>query len=524
MLSVSTNIGRKLGSYTCQIFWKGDPGIENFIIRFTSEDMMKKWAQQIEAQRRRFRERARNSDGSRTGGTSQTEFEFMRNQPNLENPYARPGEDDEDDSETLVGSNAPSWVGPGQPYSNGHSDLSQSRNASNTSLRSRSTTSESTGPPPSAAAQSRAQPPRMPSGSFTNQPSLSLRTRNLQALASPAERFGGDSYFSPAPESPMTASSSRTSSSSNMYPFPRQPLPQNGYYEEGHGGTRFTAPAMGRPPPTQRDTNGSISGGYPGAPAQRPGPRAGGAAGMHSAQQLPMAAHRNRSASSPDIHNAQRAGPTGPQPPVPAMPANYQGFTHSAVPRSQTNSPNGVPSRSPPGPSSGYGGTSPISQHPYDPVARPDLRGAQYPSSRTITPVPRTGGTPVPPPSTGTPLPADVQPPTQLKVKVHAPSAAQVLTLVVPMNISYQTLKDRIDAKLQRSTNLTLGTVNGGTGVVPSKDNVVKLKYLDEDDYVTIQTDEDVLEAFETWREQRGGDLGADGMGSMGEIELFCQR
>lgn len=486
--------------------------------------MMKKWAQQIEAQRRRYRERTRNSDGSRAGGTSQTEFEFMRNQPNLENPYARPGEDDEeDDSETLVGSSAPSWVGPGQPYSNGYSDFSQSRNASSTSLRSRSTTSESTGPPPSAAAQSRAQPPRMPSGSFTNQPQLSLRTRNLQALASPAGGFVGDSYFSPTPESPMTASS-RTSSSSNMYPFPRQQLPQNGYYEEGHGGTRFTAPAMGRPQPSQRDTTSSMSSGYPTAPAQRPGPRAGGAAGMHSAQQIPMAP-RNRSASSPDIHNAQRAAANGQQPPVPVVPANYQGFTHM-VPRSQNNSPNGGPSRSPPGsndPRGGYNGPSPTSQLPYDSVARPDLRGGQYPSSRTVTPVPRTNGTPGPP-SNGTPLSPDIQPPTQLKVKVHAPSAAQVLTLVVPLHISYQTLKDRIDAKLQRSTNLTLGTVNGGTGVAPSKDNVVKLKYLDEDDYVTIQTDEDVLEAFETWREQRGGDLGGDGMGGMGEIELFCQR
>lgn len=241
-------------------------------------------------------------------------------------------------------------------------------------------------------------------------------------------------------------------------------------------------------------------------------------------------AHRNRSASSPDIHNAQRAAANGQQPPVPAMPANYQGFSHM-VPRSQTNSPNGVPSRQPAhspqntsDPRGGYNGPSPTSQHPYDPMARSDLRGAQYPSSRTVTPVQRTGGTPAPP-TAGTPLPpADISPPTQLKVKVHAPSAAQVLTLVVPLNISYQTLKDRIDAKLQRSTNLTLGTVNGGSGVTPSKDNVVKLKYLDEDDYVTIQTDEDVLEAFETWREQRGGDLGGDGMGGMGEIELFCQR
>jgi cell division control protein 24 len=243
---------------------------------------------------------------------------------------------------------------------------------------------------------------------------------------------------------------------------------------------------------------------------------------MHSAQQMPMA-HRNRSASSPDIHNAQRAATNGQQPPVPAMPANYQGFTHMAN-RSQTSSPNGLPSRSPPNSTSGYNGTSPTSQNINDPMARPDLRGPQHPSSRTVTPVPRNGGTPAPPPSSGTPLQPEISPPTQLKVKVHAPSAAQVLTLVVPLNISYQTLKDRIDAKLQRSTNLTLGTSNGGTGVAPSKDNVVKLKYLDEDDYVTIQTDEDVLEAFETWREQRGGDLGGDGMGGMGEIELFCQR
>lgn len=218
----------------------------------------------------------------------------------------------------------------------------------------------------------------------------------------------------------------------------------------------------------------------------------------------------------------------GQQPPVPTMPANYQGFQHMA-PRSQNGSPNGYPARQPAhspqnsqDPRGGYNGPSPTSQYPYDSSARPDLRGAQYPSSRTVTPVQRTGGTPAPP-STGTPLPAEIPAPTQLKVKVHAPSAAQVLTLVVPLNISYQTLKDRIDAKLQRSTNLTLGT-NGGAGVAPGKDNVVKLKYLDEDDYVTIQTDEDVLEAFETWREQRGGDLGGDGMGGMGEIELFCQR
>lgn len=100
--------------------------------------------------------------------------------------------------------------------------------------------------------------------------------------------------------------------------------------------------------------------------------------------------------------------------------------------------------------------------------------------------------------------------PTQLKVKVNCPSVSQCLTLVVPLNISYQSLKDRIDAKLQRSTNLSLserGLQAGG--------QLVKLKFLDEEDYVSIQSDEDVQTAFETW-EAAGGNIG--------EVELFCQR
>jgi len=120
-----------------------------------------------------------------------------------------------------------------------------------------------------------------------------------------------------------------------------------------------------------------------------------------------------------------------------------------------------------------------------------------------------------PPLSTSTPvLPSDAgaattPQPTQLKVKVHATAAGQVLTLVVPLNITYMSLKDRIDAKLQRSTNISLSDRGG---------NQVKLKYLDDDDYVNIGSDEDVQTAFETWREQKG-----EGLVGMGEIELFCQ-
>lgn len=84
------------------------------------------------------------------------------------------------------------------------------------------------------------------------------------------------------------------------------------------------------------------------------------------------------------------------------------------------------------------------------------------------------------------------------------------MTLVVSTNISFQSLKDRIDAKLQRSTSVSLSQ------------GQVKLKYLDDDDFVSIQSDEDVQTAFETWKEQQR-DVNTGGQ-QLGEIELFCQR
>ena len=520
---------------------------------------MKKWAQQVEAQRRRYRESrhgsgtgSRNSNGSRIG-TSVTEFTYMQNQPALENPYAQAAdEEDEDEVETLVGSGQPSWVGGGYPAAN---DFAKSRNGSSSSLRSRSTTGESGGPIPTStsAASARAPAPRFPQGSL-QQPALTLRTQQLQQAGAAPGEPGGDSYFSPTAESPMTSRSS--SSSTNMYPFPRQQVPsQNGYYDEGHGHSRFTAPAGARPIMNQREP--SVSGpsnGYapPGRPNYGVTPRpsypvgGGGAGGLHSAQQMPQP--RNRSASSPDIHGqagrvpgtALRSG--AGHPPVPDVPGMYQQQQGPHVPymapRSQSNSPanmvNGgsgpagraspalsrersyqVNRQQDPSPTSGYGGGG------YE-GGRMDPRGMQqqYPSSRAVTPVPGRGpGTFSPPPMAQTPQPmmGDLSPPTQLKVKVHCPSASQTLTLVVPLNITYQSLKDRIDAKLQRSTNISLGDRG-------PKDNQVKLKYKDDGDMVSIQSDEDVQTAFETWREQQMRSEEAVGGGMMGEIELYCQR
>ncbi|KAF2770500.1 hypothetical protein EJ03DRAFT_360510 [Teratosphaeria nubilosa] len=517
-----------------RIFWKGDPSIENFIIRFKGEDDMKKWAQQIEAQRRRYRESRtmRSSDGFRTGGTSVTEFAYMQNQPALENPYA---EEDEEDQETLVGSGHPSWANSGGYPAPG--DFPQSRNGSSTSLRSRSTTGNSDG---QAVMSSRAGPPRFTPGQFQSaQQPLTLRTQQLQQQAQSPGTVNAESYFSPTGESPLSSGRTSTSSNAGMYPFPRQAVPQNAYYEEGHGATRFTAPAMARRAP---------SGGAPGNTYAPPRQGSNGdiqprpyipASGMHSSQQMPQP--RNRSASSPDIHNGQpgrapiRNGAS--QPPVPEVPIPYQQNPHM-IPRSQSNSPN-LPNGGPPGRQVSQSpqlarersyqqrayaqqDSLPTNGYPQDDRKRSDLGSMQaYPSSRTITPVPAGGASafPAPPPQTCVPptptaatTMSELAPPTQLKVKVNCPAAGQTLTLVVPLNISYQSLKDRIDAKLQRSTTITLSDRG-------DKSAQVKLKYLDEEDFVSIQSDEDVQTAFETWREQR-----ADGLGGMGEIELFCQR
>ena len=495
---------------------------------------MKKWAQQIETQRRKYLEdAARGSQGSgrvgygsgTMGGTSVTEFEYMRGMPVMENPYAgmMEEEEEEDDVETLVAG------GQGTQAYNG---FEQSRNGSSTSL-SRTSTRESAMSGGPGMVRMSGRMPGGPPGS-----NLALRTRELQQQGgiSPAVDQGQmDSYFSPIEGSPHTMSSARTSASSGMYPFPRQmPPATNGYYEEGQGhqGTRFTAPAIAR----QREPS-VTNGGY----AQQPGPpgRSSGRPGMHSAQQMP-GPPRNRSASSPDIHNNPGRGPgpmrgpppgpppmgAMPQPPVPDMPAGYA--PQNNIPRSQSGSPsmqmqmqNGhIPPQRGMSPQMQREGRYPSQQMQmqqrdgYGGAQQQIMRGAYpTPNSRTVTPVNRSENFSPPPPTSfpqqqHPPAAPSLDAPTQLKVKVNCPAASQTLTLVVPLNISYQSLKDRIDAKLQRSTAFSLSDKNGGG-------NVVKLKYLDEDDFVSIQSDEDVQTAFETWREQSGT--------QMGEVELWCK-
>ena len=414
----------------------------------------------------------------------------MRDQVQLENPYREDDDDgdENDDLDTAV----PGYLGLQDNYTVGQ--------------RSRSATGESG--PLMGDLDSRVPPPRFPMG-YTSQPSLTLRTQQLQGAAGTPQ---ADSYFSPAAESPI---SSRTSSSSaGMFPFPRQQPPLNGWHGEDHN-ARFTAPAMAR----QMSRDGSMGPGvYPGGRSnamQRPSlpPNAG------SQHNVVLSQNRLRSASSPDIHNPPGPGrrPNGQHPPVPELPPfpTHYAYTPGIVNRSQNNSPNSLPQRAATQ-SPNYQRERLVQQrnglehngveYPGGP-ARHDPR--HVPMPRTTTPGSSFDRTMSPPLPSQTHRPEDIPIPSQLKVKVHCPSAGSTMTLVVSTNISFQSLKDRIDAKLQRSTSVSLSA------------GQVKLKYIDEDDYVSIQSDEDVQTAFETWKEQQRDQIMA---GQLGEIELYCQR
>ncbi|PVH94321.1 hypothetical protein DM02DRAFT_633807 [Periconia macrospinosa] len=492
---------QKPGSYTCQIFWKGDPGIENFIIRFNTEEMMKKWATQVDTQRRVWKENARASAGTTQSKPSDTQFTYMRDQA-LENPYQEDDDDDDgDDVDTVV---------PGYPQDS----YGMRQNGASAPPRARSTTGDS-----GNDMDRMVQPARFPMG---QQPPLTLRTQQL------AQSSNQDSYFSPTAESPMSTVSSysnaRTSSSSaGTFPFPRQ-QPPHGYNEENN---RYTAPARGHMP-----REGSM-GPYPGSrAAQRPSlPPA-----AHSAHPGSVSSGRLRAASSPDIQNAGHPGrrlPNGQYAAVPEMPPfpTHYAYNAAIVNRSQNNSPNNMPPRATTQ-SPAIQRDRLIQQRTAAELANHDFQGGptrREPSvtsmQRTMTPASsfeRSQGTLTPASmdsrTMSPPLPQTSAPheshsstiPTQLKVKVHCPAAGSTMTLVVSTNISFQSLKDRIDAKLQRSTSVSLGS------------GQVKLKYLDDNDFISIQSDEDVQEAFETWKEQQR-DLNPGGQ-QLGEIELFCQR
>ena len=427
-----------------QIYWKGDPGVENFVIRFPDEKTMKDWCEKIQKQKTIFSDSARRSGQN---GPSSTSFTWQDDQPKPENPYRETDEDEDDQSSqsTLKGNRA---------------GFTSSRNASNTSLRSM-------GVQPSNL---RIAAPRFPGSEPVGgyHAPLSLNTNVPPDTSSPGD-LPGNSYFSPTVDSP---NSTRSSSQASMYGFSRQAAPPGWSYE--HGKHR-TAPAIPRAPSREEPP-----------PSTRPSlPAMATSTSGYTQSQFAQAQNRLRSASTPDINGpGMRRQPNQlaqENIPVPPIPNNMR----APLDRSQTSTPleHQLPLRGPT--------HSPPIHHPaYDNQGqRVPRRHENEPPEHSISDVLMKH-----------PHPSQVNPsssafserdglyPTQLKVKIHFDPPDSHITIVVPITIKYRTLVDRIDSKMTRVSNASIARGSA------------RLRYRDSDgDYVAIKTDEDVVLAIEEW-------------------------
>ncbi|KAL7813609.1 guanine-nucleotide dissociation stimulator [Trichoderma aethiopicum] len=556
----------KPGSHSVQIWWKGDPGVENFTIKFLTEEMMKKWANGLETQRKENAPRLAASPAD-----DPTDFAWTRdNAGGLENPYLQQEDDDDDD---LGPATAPAQFP--MPASSFGGAMPRTASSSNLrELRQRSVTAETSA---TLASIARAPPPRFPMAMPPPPPvaPLSLQTASSMSIPSPGIR-GGDSYFSPIGDSPA---SSRTSTTSGMfpptsYPFPKSGTPQPGWDENN----RYTAPAMPRAP--SRDgtpPNAYPNGRNPRGPSMPPMSTQSGNHSLSSLNNLnnnlnnlslkesnaaaaaaaANGSQRSRSYSTPDgtVQGQRRQPSQSNIPAVPGIPLHLHPAHDSSIPRSQTGSPrNDAPGRTntqSPGAqgvrvhkhshSGSMGGSvgGTMAQFPTQPIyprqntPGPAIGANGTAGSRTVSPsaalsqgmlahhgmipqgmmpstmgagIPNMPGMPQNPTQSSSLGSPDVALPTQLKVRVTC-DTGNYITLVVAFNITYQSLVDRIDAKLARFTSSSIAQGS------------LKLRYQDEDeDFVTIESDDDIQIAF---MEFRDGMKNAFNSG-VGEIELFC--
>ncbi|KAI4185733.1 MAG: hypothetical protein LQ348_004322 [Seirophora lacunosa] len=476
-------------SYTIQIFWKGDPGVENFVIRFSNENEMNKWRDQVQQQKQSLGDSARSSGQT---GTSETMFTSMKNLALLENPHLQmeDADDDDDSSYTYTQSN----FGP----ANGSiPESSVSRNASSNSLRAvNNQVGGMTGRvPPSRLAN--------PDHIAGIQPPLSLNTNIPPGASTPGE-FPGNSYFSPAADSP---SSTRSSSQAATYPFPRQGTPVDHWPHEDK--KHKTAPAQsglgsrdGPIPPNAYQMNGRTVM-RPSLPVMSP---------SQAAQHLAMT-QRMRSASTPNIHDPTAAQGNGTgarryangqvQPsvdsvPVPPIPSHMR----TAPNRSRTNSPTNGPALTRSATQSPMLSRDRPGQHPeqnnYNPTSHRQY--APHPEQRShmqenYPPAPITV-LKSPPVQIHTTSENDIPLPSQLKVSIWFQPPPSHVTIVVPIVIKHRSLIDRIDSKMSK---ISSASISKGTA---------RLRYKDvDDDFVTIGSDEDVQLAIDDWGQANEEDL-----------------
>lgn len=465
--------------------------MENFVIRFASKDLMLKWREQVQLQKKTLSDSARSSGQT---GTSETEFTFMKNQGLFENPYLQEEDGEEDDNRTGMGP-------PSQ------SIFTTSRNTSSTSLRSNAAHSNS-GLHSIDRATGRSAPPRFPLPEPVGGPNapLTLNTNFIPGAESPGEFNNGNSYFSPTADSPM---STRSSSQANMYPFPRQGTPTGGWSNEEN--KHRTAPAMGRVP--SRDGPGPLNG-YTINGRTRPSlpVMASSQASQHSANMQ----SRLRSASTPDIHNSNAAqarrhanGQSSvgniPVPPIPQHVAQMR----APVSRSQTSSPamNQLPTRS---------ATNSPQLHrdrvQHDTETEMYHRMRQQQRAEAESRLAYRGGHEAATVNhlalpTATP---EIAYPTQLKVKIFFDPAPSHVTIVVPIVVKHRSLVDRIDSKMVK---ISSASISKGTA---------RLRYKDMDgDNVCIDSDDDVQLAIEDWGSVHAKQLAE---GTVSDFELQWQE
>ena len=440
---------------------------------------------------------------SRSTGTSDTQFTYMQG-VKIENPHQE-YDDDDDDRDTLT-----------------QSEFNMSRNASSTSLRSRSATNGSSN------STNTGRPPRFPMPDPGSLPPLN--TSFIQNQPSPSDP-AGQSYFSPITErdtsTPISAST-RSSSQSAFSAYNRYGTPVNGGWPQPEENNRNTAPAMSRHM-SREAPNGNpyLVNGRGQRPSLLPN------ATLSNSQQSNS---RMRSASSPDIQPnlpQNRRYPNGQGmpngehvPTVPPIPSHVAGRV-APINRTQTGSPtNGVPlsirTASPAAPPQ-YGlpprpgltsyhteATGMYQQRGHsrdDP--RMDPRSIMTINTPSTVASDRTFSPPLPTSSsisTSSTFVENDEMPSQLKAKVLFDD--NYITLIVPRNIQFRSLTDRIDAKLGRLTSQSIGS------------NTLRLRYRDEDgDFIWIDSDEAVQEAFLDWRESNANKLSA---GTSEEIVLYC--
>ena len=468
-----------LGTYFLQIFWKGDPAVEHFVIRFPMEETRNKWKEQVEKQKRLLTHSPRTSGAT---GTSDTKFLYMETQSVLPNPHEQ-DDDDEDEDESRLVSDV-SVIGALSGYS-------MSRNASNTSLRSRSTTGGSG--PPLSQLPTRVAPPRflMPDHVHgPNGPPLTVST-SISSPGTPNEPQMA-SYFSPTAESPV---STHTGSQAGMYPISRQPVPAGNGWTTDENKHMTAPPNMGRLPKTHTLANVYT---FDGHTVQRPSLPA--MTTFQSAAQL----SRYRSLSSPNIQNPDnleqkryingQLQPALENIPVPPIPAHMT-TSNRPVSRSQNGSPTEIQRR--------IVGQSPKSArdraapqystlHSYDQSQQSYRSDPRYSSGQPVgaASVSGIGKRIMSPPLRSTPNMSDRACPSHLKVKIWFEPLPSHVTIVVSINIKHRSLIDRIDSKMEKVTEASIAK---GTA---------RLQYRDSDhDLVTIKCDEDVVTAIEEWTE-----------------------